>query len=367
MRAKKVTAITMAALVAMGSLAACGSNTGGSAGSSASDSNTATTSASASGETLKVGTMPLTCGIPVLYAQDQGYFKDAGLNVDVELFATGAPINEAIAAKELDIAVSGFASVYSLANADCSWIADVNTTGGMGLFARADSDIAKAPEKDGIIGSADTLKGLKVLEPLGTAVQYMTESYAAKYGLTPDQINQVNMEYASAYQAFTTGEGDIVALNPPYSYQILNAGDYKELTTFEDATGVTMCDGAFVRNDVKDKRSEDIQKFVDCLVKAEDALQDDSLREEYTKKVYEDNAISSTDDDIKNEIADRKYVGTDYMKKSDYVLGEAWVAITDFLVEAEKIDADNASNVKKSIDASYVSKTTGTEISTSAS
>ena len=28
----------------------------------------------------------------------------------------------------------------------------------------------------------------------------MTESYAEKYGLTPNDINQVNMEYASAYQ-----------------------------------------------------------------------------------------------------------------------------------------------------------------------
>lgn len=56
-----------------------------------------------------------------------------------------------------------------------------------------------------------TLKGIQILEPLGTAVQYMTESYAEKYGLTPNDINQVNMEYASAYQAFTTGEGDAMA------------------------------------------------------------------------------------------------------------------------------------------------------------
>ena len=40
---------------------------------------------------LNVGTMALTCGIPVLYAEEKGYFKDAGLNVNIELFATGAP------------------------------------------------------------------------------------------------------------------------------------------------------------------------------------------------------------------------------------------------------------------------------------
>lgn len=312
-------------------------------------------------DTLNVGTMALTCGIPILYAQEQGYFEDAGLDVNIELFATGAPINEAIAAKELDVAVSGFASVYSLANADCSWIADVNTTGGMGLYARSDSDIAKCEEKDGLIGSADALKGLQILEPLGTAVQYMTESYAAKFGLEPYDINQVNMEYASAYQAFTTGEADAMAANPPYSYQLENEG-YTKLCSFEDATGVNMCDGCFVRNEVEEERSEEIQLFVDCIVKAMDDLQDDDLRAEYTRKVYDENAISCTDEDLQHEIADRKYVGTEYMKGEDYKLGEAWVAITDFLVNAEKITADNAPNVEKSILSKYVSNTTGVEI-----
>ena len=42
-------------------------------------------------DVLNVGTMALTCGIPVLYAQEQGYFEEAGLNVNIEMFATGAP------------------------------------------------------------------------------------------------------------------------------------------------------------------------------------------------------------------------------------------------------------------------------------
>lgn len=50
------------------------------------------------------------------------------------------------------------------------------------------------------------------------------------------------------------------------------------------------------------------------------------------------------------------------MKDPEYKLGEAWVAITDFLVKAEKITAENAPNVAKSIDSTFVSKTTGKEI-----
>lgn len=335
-------------LCMMAGLTACGGNKSGEEGSQ-------------SGEVLNVGTMALTCGVPVLYAEEQGYFEDAGLNVNIEIFATGAPINEAIAAEEIDVAVSGFASVYSLANANCTWLADVNTTGGMALYARPDSEIAQCTEEDGIIGSAEALKGLQILEPLGTAVQYMTESYAEKFGLTPNDINQVNMEYAPAYQAFTTGEGDLIASNPPYSYTLETEG-YTKLCTFENATGVNMCDGCFARTPVVEERSEDIQKFVDCLVKAMDDLQDDELRSEYTRKVYDENAITCSDEDLAHEIEDRYYIGTEAMSDADYVLGEAWVAITDFLVNAEKITSDNAPNVAASINPEFVSTTTGTEI-----
>lgn len=320
-----------------------------------------TESDSAGYDTLNVGTMALTCGIPVLYAEEMGYFEDAGLDVDVEIFTTGAPINEAIAADQIDIAVSGFSSVYSLANADCSWIADVNTTGGMALYARPDSEIANAEGVNGMIGDAESLKGLQILEPLGTSVQYMTESYAQQLGLSPADINQVNMEYAPAYQAFTTGEGDLIASNPPYSYQLESEG-YTKLCTFEQATQVDMYDGVFARNSVIEERSDEVQLFIDCLVKAMDDLQDDDLRAEYTRKVYDENAISCTDEDLAHEIEDRRYVGTERMSESDYVLGKSWVAITDFLVGAEKITADNAPNVAASINSEYISNTAGVEI-----
>lgn len=344
MKAKRILALVLALVMVLG-MTACGAK---------SEAPAAEAGAPAEREVLKVGTMALTCGIPVLYAQEKGYFEEAGLNVSIELFATGAPINEAIAANQIDVAVSGFASVYSLANANCTWLADVNTTGGMGLFARADSEVAQNP-------SAETLKGLQILEPLGTAVQYMTESYAAQLGLTPSDLNQVNMEYASAYQAFTTGEGDAMAANPPYSYQLLEAG-YTELCSFEEATGVNMCDGCFARNEVVEKRSEEVQLFIDVLVKAMDEMQDDELRAEYTRKVYEENAINCSDADLAHEIEDRDYVGSDAMKTEGYKLGAAWVAITDFLVSAEKITAENAPNVPASINPAYVSSAVGVEI-----
>lgn len=111
---KRMFAALLAVSMMIG-MTACGSDNS-SAGNSASGSSTETAKSDNAGsdssyDVLNVGTMALTCGIPVLYAEEQGYFKDAGLNVNIEIFATGAPINEAIAANQIDVAVSGFASV----------------------------------------------------------------------------------------------------------------------------------------------------------------------------------------------------------------------------------------------------------------
>ena len=128
----------------------------------------------AKGDVLNVGVLVSTVGIPALYAQDQGWFEEAGLNVNLITFPTGAPVNEAIAARELDIACSGFASVYSLANADCVWLADINTTGGMGIYARKDSPVVAAghtlSDYPDMYGSAESLKGTKILEPRGMII-----------------------------------------------------------------------------------------------------------------------------------------------------------------------------------------------------
>ena len=58
-------------------------------------------------EPLRVGIMPSAVGAPVQYAQENGYFEEEGLTVETVIFQSGAPINEAIAAEQIDIAVSG--------------------------------------------------------------------------------------------------------------------------------------------------------------------------------------------------------------------------------------------------------------------
>ena len=359
---KRLLSALLASAMLLGVTAGCGNKDEGAAQGGDSSGGGA---AASSGEQLNVGLLVSTVGIPALYAQKQGWFEEEGLNVNLVIFPTGAPVNEAIAAKQLDVACSGFASVYAMANGDCSWIAEVNTTGGMGIYARPDSPIVQqkgnVSGKPEMLGSADTVKGAKILGPLGTSSQFATIGYISQLGLAETDVEQVHMEYGPGFQAFVAGEGDLISISPPYSYDCLDKG-FVEVASFEDATGVELMDGCFARNEVIEKRRDDVVKFLKVLVRAMDELQNEDTRFDYTINQYHENAQEFTDENMRKEIADRKYVGTDFLKNPDYQLGKAMAPISEFLATQGKITEDRLPNVVKAFDPSLLSEATGLTI-----
>jgi len=317
-------------------------------------------------ETLNVGILVSTVGVPALYAEEQGYFEDAGLDVNMIIFPTGAPLNESIAASELDIACSGFASVYSLATGTCQWLMDINTTGGMGIYARADSDIAQTSgqiaDYPSILGSADTIKGTKILGPLGTAAQFNVIGYIEKFGLNDTDVEQVHMEYAAGYQSFIAGEGDLFSVSPPWSYDLEDDDVYVKVSSFEDATGVNLVDGCFARTEIVEGREEEVQLFIDCIMKAMDELQDEEVRFDFTWKKFNENASATTEEALEREMKDRIYCGTDFVTADEYVFGECWAPISEFLATQEKITKDQIPGVEASLNSSFLSQTIGKDI-----
>ena len=90
MRKKKsVLSRLSAIIIAAGMiLTACGTTQGESDSGNGEGSNS-----SSSGEVIRVATMPNHIGLPIQYAVEQGYYEDAGLNIEMILFSTGSPIN----------------------------------------------------------------------------------------------------------------------------------------------------------------------------------------------------------------------------------------------------------------------------------
>ena len=312
---------------------------------------------------LRVGTQANYIGAPAYYALEKGYFEEAGLNVDLIVFDSGAPINEALAAGQIDVGQSGFASVYSMAADVCTWIQDVdNAFRQQTLFCLPDSPILDYPNENGIYGSAEAVDGMTAVVTTGTTSQFHIEQYAAMFGLKPSNLTELNLDFSAQYQAFISGNADLMSASGVSVYQIEDAG-YVKLATFEDVVGLNLCDGIIVRNDVLKERRDDIVLYAKCVQRALDELGNDpELRFEYLKKFYADRGQVIEDSVLQRLSDDTLYMTTDVITADDYRLAEQWGPITDFLIENGRVDDYGRENIDKNIDATVLSDAIGHEI-----
>lgn len=368
---KRIVAVILCTLMLILTFAGCqsGSNTGASSTDVSTPAGTASESSAApttSDKELVVGMMPYTVNVPAQYAYDQGWFKDAGLNVKFVMFANGTPMNESLAAKQVDMGVAGTAAVFSLTNGISTLVYESNTAGGMGLYVRADSPIAKVKgqiaDKPDVLGSAETIRGIKVLGALGTVSQYTTIKYAEMFGVKESEFEQIHMEFAQALQAFKAGEGDAISVPPPFSFQAEEAGAVRAVT-FEEAAGITMKDGIIVRNDVLKDRHDDIVKFVQVYEKACDTfVKDPALRKSYSIKFFGANGFEYSEQLMEQEASVRDYINQDYLKKDGFTFGDSYTELANFFSSAGKIEPELLDNLKTCFDASIIKDAFGIDV-----
>lgn len=315
---------------------------------------------------IRVGTQPTTIGVPAQYALEKGYFKEEGLDVDLVLFPTGAPLNEAIAAGELDVAANGLASVFPLANGVCEWIGEANTTGGMGIYVREGSPIlenkGEIEGKPDMYGTAESIKGTTFLGPIGTSAQFNVMRYIQHFGLSDADIEQIHMDHGQAYQAYVAGEGDALATSPPFSYDAEDSG-FIMAASFEDATESPLFDGLLARKDYSADNPESVKAFVKAYYRAcEDLMSDPEMRKEYSIDWFTKNGREYNEETMLKEIADRDYVTQSMMESEDYSYGLGMLAIADFYTFDGKVEEADLPNVPESFNVSYIEEIMDIEI-----
>ena len=158
----------------------------------------------ASGEKLVIGTLANWVGLPAWYAYAEGYYEEVGLDVEIVNFGSqGTLVNEAMAADECDIAVSGMASVYALSTGMYKYIGDgCLTISGETLYGRPDDAIYKAgADANGVYGSADALKDAVILGPMNTTAQMNAIAYMQYFGIDANSFTFTNLDYSSALAA----------------------------------------------------------------------------------------------------------------------------------------------------------------------
>lgn len=263
---------------------------------------------------LRVAVMPYLLSLPVVYMVDNGWDVENGFKVETSVYTVGAPMNEALAAGLWDVGTIGAAGVFSVAGYDAIGIGDILlSSGGTACFVRPDHPIASVKGAlegyPDVYGDAETIKGATILVPTGSVNHLNVVKWIELFGLTQDDVNLVSMDYASAFQAFKAGEGDVVCIVAPLSYSGRDEG-------WVDAGGlekirVDVYDSLIANsNSVKDEATKDtIVKFVKQFYRVCDLFAaDPELAAELELQWQEDNGLTSTIDNARLEVASRPFV-----------------------------------------------------------
>jgi len=162
----------------------------------------------------KVGVLRLSSSAPVFIAQDKGYFRDAGLAVDLKFFDAAQPIAVATTSGDIDFGVTAFtAGLYNLAGKGT-----LKVIGGMsrekagypliGYFA---SNNAYA----GGLRSPKDLAGRRIaVTQVGSSFHYSLGLLADKYGFKLSDIKVLPLQSLSNAAGALRGETVDAALLP---------------------------------------------------------------------------------------------------------------------------------------------------------
>jgi NitT/TauT family transport system substrate-binding protein len=161
-----------------------------------------------------IGVLRLSSSAPVFIAQDKGYFRDAGLSIELKFFDAAQPIAVAVTAGDVDFGVTAFtAGLYNLAGKGT-----LKVIGGMsrekagypliGYFASP-----KAYEAG--LKSPKDLAGKRVaVTQVGSSFHYSLGLLADKYGFKLGDVRIVPLQSLSNAAAALKGETVDAALLP---------------------------------------------------------------------------------------------------------------------------------------------------------
>lgn len=212
-----------------------------------------------SAQPLKV-TLPTWTGYgPLFLAQEKGFFKKHGVNVELSIIEGLAERKSALAGGKLDGMATALDVQTTLAASNVPmevvWLLD-QSYGGDGILAKKE------------ISSPKDLKGKHVAFEVGSTSHMMLLTVLKQAGLTDKDITPVPMSAGDAGAAFVAGKVDAAVTWEPWLSKGANAGG-KVLVSTKDLPGIII-DTVGFRKEVVDKRPNDVKAFVAAMSDAMD-------------------------------------------------------------------------------------------------
>lgn len=210
--------------------------------------------------TLRIGVMSAADSAPILLAQENGYFEELGLTVNLEIFTNGATKQSSIQAGELDGAM---VSMIQYLNNKAAGLDAVMTTSTDGMFP-----VVLSP-------SFEEKQDVKVGLMEVSVVNYLADAYLKDYNMEKVFINEMPVRM----QMLMAGELDMAVLPEPMASTAQLKG--LEKRTYGNPDDFTP-NAMIFTNDIISSNQEAVVAFHEAYNKA---VEDIAANEEVAKEI----------------------------------------------------------------------------------
>ena len=197
----------------------------------------------------------------VAVANEQGYWKEAGVKPNLKTFTDGPTQIQAMGSGELDFGYIGPGALWMPASGRAKVVT-------LDSLSYADTIITRPSD----IGSLKELKGKRVGAPEGTSGEMVLNLALERAGLTKDDIDFVPMQPDTVVSTFVSGDIDAAAPFPPGANSILQrVSDAKILVSTRDFyPEYTFPEVWVASNKIVEEDPESVKAFLRAFVLAND-------------------------------------------------------------------------------------------------
>jgi NitT/TauT family transport system substrate-binding protein len=170
--------------------------------------------AAQSAQKAKLGVLRLSSSAPVFIAQEKGYFREAGLDIELKFFDAAQPIAVAVTSGDVDFGVTAFtAGLYNLAGKGT-----LKVIGGMSREKAGYPLIGYFASNSAYAAGLKTPKDLAgkrvAVTQVGSSFHYSLGLLADKYGFKLSEVKVLPLQSLSNAAAALKGETVDAALLP---------------------------------------------------------------------------------------------------------------------------------------------------------
>ncbi len=181
-------------------------------------------------ETLKVVATTRVSNGPIFIADELGFFKEQGIDIEYVPFEISSDALPVMAQGKIDV-FSGSAS-FALINA-IKKTGEIKVVADKGNFARDGCADAALLAKPSIDFTAESLRGKTIQMDSGSITEYIVSSLLARVGLTPADVKVADVEDSAVPQALAGGALDVAHIQGPAIEEVLANGGKKLIETRE--------------------------------------------------------------------------------------------------------------------------------------